>query len=286
MAEWGRDTPWRQGALLSAADLQAVGQISDGDKASIVGVVVSHDCDIAQTTDREPEIEIIVATVDPIADGNYLHGKNSRTLQVDASIDGESKSVKLELSALGKRRIGKEKIGSAKPIGALQTVDTEILQRWLASRYRRAAFSDEFNARLNNTGLRSMLEAVLKKSQHIGGIYFEIDGGEAVEHIGEDDPFALKIFILYSTERDPIEAEQEASGVCEKIRTEFSGKCSLRAEVWKNFELVDCIPVADTSMTLAQSNTFQRWTADHISYRTIPPGVIVDGERALLSEGG
>jgi hypothetical protein len=123
MAEWGRDTPWRQGALLSVTDMHVAGLIFDGSIESVVGIVVSHDCDIAQGIDREPHIEVIVATVGRPVDGNFSHGKNSRTLQVTAVIGDRSPPATLELLATGKRKIEKSKIVSAKPVGALQKVE-------------------------------------------------------------------------------------------------------------------------------------------------------------------
>jgi hypothetical protein len=277
MAEWGRDTPWRQGALLSVTDLQAAGLISGGTIENVVGVVVSHDCDISQGIDKEPDIEIIVATMGRPLDGNFSHGKNSRTLQVTAAIGDQSSTAALELLATGKRKIEKSKIVSAKPVGALQPVEKEILQRWLASRYRRSAFSDQFNDRLNDCGLKSKLEAVLKKLQkHISGIYFLIDDGEDITHIGEDDPFSLAVYVLYSTSADPVDAQKEAAEACAKIDADFKSKCR-PAAAWKNFELVACQPISDETMTFAQANKMQRWNADHISYRTTPPGVIDEG---------
>ena len=69
---------------------------------------------------------------------------------------------------------------------------------------------------MNHSGLKSRLETVLKKfPNHISGIYFRIDDGEEVEHNGKDDPFALLIYVLYSTAIDPIAAQKEASDVSE-----------------------------------------------------------------------
>jgi len=222
-----------------------------------------------------------VATINPTDNGNYSHGKNARLLQVVAVLDGQSSTIKLELSALGKRRIEKAKLIAAKPVGALLSGDREILQRWLASRYRRSAFADHFNDRLKNTGLKSKLEAVLKKyPQHISGVYFQIDDGEEVEHEGADDPYSLLIYVLYSSEPDSVAAHKEASEASAKIKADFSAKCWC-AEAWKNFELVDCVPISDAVLTFAQANSLQRWNADHISYRTTPPGVIDDGDGVI-----
>ena len=72
----GRDTSWRQGDVVSAADLcKLVGEIDRPDQA--IGVVISHDCDLANTAEKEPHVEVIVAR--PIERlGQNAHAKKTR----------------------------------------------------------------------------------------------------------------------------------------------------------------------------------------------------------------
>ena len=56
MESGNRDTTWRQGDVVSAEDLCQL--VSDIDRADqTIGVVISHDCDLASTTDKEPYVE-------------------------------------------------------------------------------------------------------------------------------------------------------------------------------------------------------------------------------------
>ena len=109
----------------------------------------------------------------------------------------------------------------------------------LASRYRRSAFSDEFDKRLDKTKLRAKLLDILRKHpNYIGGIFFEVDDGEEEAHISEDDPYALRIFVLYTTNSDPQSAKGDAEEVCKKITEAFKGRC-FQEGAWKWIELTD-----------------------------------------------
>jgi hypothetical protein len=49
MAEWDRRTVWRQGRILAPDSLVPLGLVPGADTARSIVVVVSHDCDLAQT---------------------------------------------------------------------------------------------------------------------------------------------------------------------------------------------------------------------------------------------
>jgi hypothetical protein len=82
MADWNRDTPWRQGHVLTNASSVALGVLREEDAAVALAVVISHDCDLAQSPETEPAVEIIVARRVQAADGNFTHAKNSRRLHL------------------------------------------------------------------------------------------------------------------------------------------------------------------------------------------------------------
>ncbi len=143
MVEWARDTPWRQGHLLPADATTALGVASAEQRSDMVAVLVSHDCDLAQSPDIEPDVEIIMGRRLTAIDGNYSHAKNARRLHLPFSAGKERLAA--ELLANGKRRIAKSDLAAFTPLLSIQLDPNEraILQRWLAARYRRPAFPDE-----------------------------------------------------------------------------------------------------------------------------------------------
>ena len=60
MAEWKRNTPWRQGNLLPNSAIAELGLCENGNLAEAIAVVASHDCDLAQDPQSEPDVEVII----------------------------------------------------------------------------------------------------------------------------------------------------------------------------------------------------------------------------------
>src|SRR5260370_16796838 len=151
MVAWARDHPWGQGHVLTSESNVALGVVRAEDAGSAVAVVISHDCDLAQGSETEPSVEIIVAKRIDAANGNFTHAKNSRRLHLECVVDGVT--AYLDMQAQGKREIKKDDLAghAPSPNVIVKPEDRSVLQRWLAARYRRAAFPDEFERRLNDT---------------------------------------------------------------------------------------------------------------------------------------
>jgi hypothetical protein len=162
MAAWDRDTPWRQGHVLTNESSVALGVVRADDVGSALAVVISHDCDLAQGPETEPSVEIIVAKRVEAANGNFTHAKNSRRLHLECAVDGVT--TYLDMRAQGKAEIKKAALADHTPNASVvvKPEDRSVLQRWLAARYRRAAFPDEFERRLNDTGVSKRIAKILE----------------------------------------------------------------------------------------------------------------------------
>ncbi|MEE1658345.1 hypothetical protein VB618_19270 [Microvirga sp. CF3062] len=239
--------------------------------------MITHDCDVAQLPAAEPMVEIIFGRRIDKPDGNYTHAKNARRLHLP--ITGGRDSANIDLIANNRAYIPKEKLADYEPDTSVVPTASErsILQYWLAARYRRSAFPDEFDRRLGETGLKERLTKILKPSgEHITAVFFDVDAGE--EHIrnGAEDTYSLIIYFLYSTEHDPEAAEKATDKVASDIEKLFKGKCYKKQEdTWQEIELVECVSISDQAMTYAQSLLFKRWSADHISFRAEPHEVML-----------
>ncbi len=275
MSEWSRNTTWRQGMLLSKESMGVLfpAAVADGFE---VAVVVSHDCDLAQGAAEEPFVEVILARCLDIADGdgNYSYAKNPRVLHVP--MKQEAPPFVLELLAGNKLKVPKEGddgLAHHEPDRfRLSAAQVNTLQHWLAARYRRAAFPDEFDRRLNSeTKLRDDLARILKPlGNEIVSIFFDVNEGKEVTHSGADEPYALGIYLLYRTDTDPGASEAAAVAAAKKIVAKFEEKCRDDSGHWRWIELAYCDPIADSALTYAQSNSFKKWHADHMSLRAQP----------------
>ncbi len=157
-----------------------------------------------------------------------------------------------------------------------------MLQRWLAARYRRAAFPDEFDRRFKDeTGVAERLARVFKDSgNHVPAVFFDIDGHEDLRRNGPDEPFEVFITLLYATNVDPTEAESAASTAAKRIEEIFKSRCTVdRAgtKVWQWIELQGVEVISDQALTYADSLQLTQWHADHISLRSEPEQPMLGG---------
>ena len=272
MAVWNRDTPWRQGHVLTNESSVALGVVRAEDAKTALTVVISHDCDLAQSPETEPTVEIIVAKRLQAADGNFTHAKNSRRLHLECTIDGAV--TYLDMQARGKTEIKKSGLADHSPAAnvVLKPEDRSILQRWLAARYRRAAFPDEFERRLNDTGVAKRIAKIVEPlGKQLVAVFFDVDDGIEQDRKGEKDLYGLRIDLLYSTEDDPAVALEAAEKAAAAIAAAFRERCFDAVAGWKWIELLSCETISDEAMTYAMSTQVKRWNMDYLSLRAEPP---------------
>jgi hypothetical protein len=278
MVDWDRRTPWRQGHVLATETVTALNLVPDTDLANAVVVVVSHDCDLAQHAGIEPSVEVIVGRRVNAADGNFTHGKNPRRLHLFAVEAGDTMCV--ELTATARQSIPKENLVGHAPSATtvIDAANRATLQFWLAARYRRSAFPDDFESYLDKKGIARRLAKILEPlGNHIVAVFFDVDEGVERAHESADDPFTLSIDLLYSTGIDPTAAEVAATQAAEKIKKVFRDRCfDAKSQRWTAIELVECTPISDEALTYAMSLRLKRWSADYISLRADPAQPMID----------
>lgn len=79
---WNRDTVWRQGSVISFGSLESLGLRNPETTESIIVIIASHDCDLAQDPQHEPFVEVVTGCLISNPDGNCTHVKNSRKLHL------------------------------------------------------------------------------------------------------------------------------------------------------------------------------------------------------------
>lgn len=266
---WDRSIPWRQGSVLQNKDHKLLKiDLPDGNDSVFV-VLVSHDCDLVQGPENEPLVEVIVGIGIPKLDGNYTYGKNPRRLHLEFS-DGKEK-VWVELLNTQKTSISKASLEKLIPSSLkLEEENRNVLQRWLASRYRRAAFPDEFDRRLKAAKVDRKISRILEPlGKDILAIFFDVDQGNDVTHEDEKDPYRLDIYLVYDTSQDPLAAEKSAKKAAGDIKSIFESYFRKEDE-WINIELCDCEEISDEAVTYRQSLNLKQWRMDHLSLQEEP----------------
>lgn len=162
MPEWTRNSPWRQGNLLTAEKVKAIKLFHPSYPDDTVVIIASHDCDIAQLPDKEPYVEVIIGRRIQKLDGNNTHAKSSRTLHI--AFEG-SEPMLAEFVITDKCNIDKKILADSAPETnfKLSPPGLSTFQLWLASRYRRSAFPDNFERRMKETGLAGKIAKAVRQ---------------------------------------------------------------------------------------------------------------------------
>ena len=286
MVSWSRSTPWRQGYIVDSETLAQLGiSIHGDDQVKVIAVVATHDCDLAQAAAGEPEVELILGKVlaDKL-DGNYTHCKTARRLHLE--LTGTDQCLLCEFDASKRVRVPKEHRDPTKAFVSYEPARTalmngqerSIFQRWLAARYRRSSFPDEFDRRLRATKVAERLAKLFKDSgNHIPAVFFDVDQGMERARDGSNDLYELSILVLYKTDEDPEIAEEAAVSAAKDIEELFQNRCRTGANNgWEWIELVDIDVISDEALTYGQSLNLTRWQADYVSLRSNPEQPIFD----------
>lgn len=271
MAGWSRDTPWRQGHLLGKDAIEALGLRNATAPSETLVIVASHDCDLAQAPAWEPVVEVVVGRLVTDKDGNCTHAKSARKLHIEFA---GAAVFCAEFEATAKLCIDKHALNDfvPHPEAHLSPENQTIFQMWLASRYRRSAFPDEFERRLiKELKLHEKIaKAVKPHGELIAGVFFDVDEGAEVTRDGPDDTYTLDITILHSAVPDFDTAEKAADTAAKAIEKAFKDKLFDPTKTWQYIELRSCDPVSESVMTYQQFKQLKRWRLEHISLAAEP----------------
>jgi hypothetical protein len=179
-----------------------------------------------------------------------------------------NKKKVIELCALNKVNVDKAKLLNVDPDpdAILEAKGVQILQGWLAARYKRAAFPDDLNTRMEP--MKKGLESVGKSGPNsILGIWIKYSPED--NHLSNDVPYELWIKIVYKSQvyQAKDKAEQEAI----KLRSIFEKKL-LHDGVWQSIDLRACEAVSDAAFTSLDISEHDQWRLEHLSLRQDPPG--------------
>ncbi len=270
MAEWTRTTSWRQGHLLTAEAATALKLAPAELQQQPLVIVASHDCDLAQLPQNEPDVEIIVGQIIEIIDGNYSHAKTARTLHIQ--FDGKNGLI-AEFVATNKGKISKQLLAEFSPDiqYSLSPEAKTTFQRWLAARYRRSAFPDEFERRLRQNKLAEKIAKAVKPSgDSITAVLFDVDDGEEKTKSG-NDIYVLDIYLLHGDFPSYDEAETAANAAKNSIKHAFREKLfDKHSGLWQLIELRDVEVIYEEVLTYRQFAQMKPWRLEHISLETKP----------------
>jgi hypothetical protein len=262
--QWTRETSWRQSSALRAETAKQFGlQHSDSPDETCV-VVITHDCDLANDNlTAEPSVEVIIGKVVSKADNNLMHGKVARRLHIRGCKNG--KETFIELAAVAKALIQKADLAGHMPDDSF-VVDGQnlsILRSWLAARYRRSVFADEFNDRMKATGLAEKLTSLGKQyGDLVTMVGLTVDGGTLTER-KKDDPYKLSVVFVHLPGDD---AEVTADRMEELVK-KFQDSATDCLKDGGQLILKGCVAVSEDDLRVSRQRLLSEWDLEYLSMR-------------------
>ena len=202
VSELIRVAGWRQGSLIRPADRHRMLEASI-DHAPEPGntpfrlIVITQDCDLIGESDIEPFVELFLGRGIEAMDPLCRNGRNPRLLHVPL-IEPQHRHSWLEISIHDRFRIRKEALVELAADDTVRIAIEEIglLKRWIAKRYIRPAFPDEFNRRLDT--VRRRLEKLFKSTEGrvVTGLFLDV----ADEELDADTPYDIGVRITAPAE--------------------------------------------------------------------------------------
>ena len=278
-ADHERQTSWNQGQILPPEAALAFRLVTEEELASRFPLVITHDCDLAAALGREPSAEILIGeSIEKL--GSATNAKVARRLELTLQSKMGPRAV--ALLAPDKRTVPKEELFKYAPRKDLWLAPAErrILQRWLAARYRRAAFPEAFEARLRTKISRRTLIEHIESILDEGGkwircLLFDLDDGEVRERDGPDDVYRLGITVLYVSAADEPKAHAAASTAAKALEKLFARAFERQDRARQHIDLIYCDAISDGAITIKDCEKLSEWRLEHLSLASDPPQPMV-----------
>lgn len=153
-----------------------------------------------------------------------------------------------------------------------------MLRRWLGARYNRSAFPNEFEDRLKkHTDIAKKLARIVEPlSDHLVGVYFDLDDGEELERNGKSDLYGLHITLVYRADVDAMVAVDVADKAATAIEDVFRRVCFVDDD-WEWIQFHGCEVTSEEVWSVAAARRTMTWHFDHMSFPANgEPGVLPD----------
>jgi hypothetical protein len=268
-ATWTRDTPWRQGHLLTPEAALAFGFSHPESPDATCVVVISHDCDLANDALQiEPDVEVIIGRHVQKGDGNYFWAKAPRTLHIDTSHNGSEAII--ELVATAKLSIPKQELASFTPDTsyALSGKSLSALRSWLSARYNRAAFPDPFVTRLSEFKVDKRLAKIIEPAGNLlSAVYFDVDSGKEIDH-SDGSPYDLKIVLAYPPGDDPEQAADDVEKIEMAVTNLFEEKhFDQGTGKWNGIALKQCMSISEDDLPVSKARLLTQWRLEYMTIK-------------------
>ncbi len=205
---------WLQGSFFKPEDsarLQQHGSIRFYSKdaelqalqSTSLWMVISQSCDLVHAGSEEPTVEILILITIEKSDSRLQNLKNPRRIQLSKN--------QYETAAHWRLTLSRETLTEYLPNTDSQLDETDLrtLRRWLARRYKRAAFAGEFENRWKQASkedgkkVRKLIEDLLNRINN--NVEMILVLGNAIEELPKESNYEISfVVIMHSLEDEEV----------------------------------------------------------------------------------
>ena len=244
---------WRQGAVVYAKQVrEADPELGLDFQDTDLAILISHDCDIVHSdAANEPAVEWLHVRQITKRDGRFLYGKNPRRLHFEH--EGRCYEATGHWRFTTPRAILVE--FSAGSIPALSKKLTGQLAAWIAKRYDRAAFPDEFNKRVGNKRVE-IANVIDKTHEFLRSILISVQ--PATDELTADQAYTVSLFgVMAQQDYDAPDKREPCQTVISEIENLLSSCDGINVE--------DCMLRSDKDISLADLDYLVEWDFDYLT---------------------
>ena len=247
------DSQWVQGALLEPSATRNYITEEDVSETDVL-IVISQSCDIVCVSyDVEPFVELHVGHSIGEIDGNNAFGKSPRVLDFQTTVNGGDR--KLRILDRERKRVPRQVLERAVPIGVMPEADVRMVSRWTANRYTRPALPDAFNAR-RAKAKDAITKLASRDAKDVTGFYIALN---TFDELSEGTDYELALLSI--TRKTIADDAVRFAGVI-KV-TEGIGKLLNDHGI----RVVDVIARSAANVSLEDIALYSRLELDHLSER-------------------
>ena len=268
--------PLRQGDIIEL-DASLVLCDSQGEIASSspteLAIVVSHDCDIDASADKDSFVEFIPLKRVKKIDSTKTHTKSARSLQFEAKSHENNQSGLFEAEAPSKFSLRKSLLWDQSFLRPYSISSEQLLELvdWLSTRYRRAALPNEFENRYRR--VREQFWGLIRSFNHeLLAVLFLFDEGQEKRECKKDEPYVLSILLIHSG----TEASTSFGPLTQKINDLFHSNYGADSNLEHGaIEIRNCAAISEFALPLAAYRRAVHHRLDWLSYESDPLGPVV-----------
>jgi hypothetical protein len=253
---------WRQGSVVSDDLFQHLSNQDVFPKATSsspkILIVVSQDCDVCNDSyEKEPWVEFLLAVQVEQEKRSFFNGKHPRQIQFEIAVGETKKFFEASVHDRFRAERGLLAVYSPRKDWALSPPTTRDIKHWLARRYVREGFPNEFEKRVS--GLKSKLTSKVFPDPKRGGLFTAIFLLMDERELPEDESYQIIMWLTMTM--DNYDA-REKRGVVEKLASEIAdamNECD-------GIDVVNFEVKSEADVSLEERNQLKRWDYDALSF--------------------